>query len=328
MSNRKWSLGLVFLVLIFGYVLIRFFAASTRVDDLVQRIGRGQDVSTSAKHVVLIAQELDNPFWREMEQGAVEAAAKQGMKIDYMGPIRIDAAEQTKLLEKAVAAQPDAILVQGIHDAKYDQWIDKAVERGIPVLTVDADEADSRRLAYVGTDNLEAGKQLGRFLVKDAAEGAVIGVIIGSELADNQRLRLEGFRSVISTAPNFRIIDVRSSNISRVGAAKQAEAMLKEHAGMNVIVGFSALDAPGIVEGMQAAGRKNVRVYGFDDLEATRKGIAEGRIRATVVQQPAEIGSEAVAQLSRLFKGEKLPRQRYIPTAIWDAEALKSGGEG
>ncbi|MCJ8012946.1 substrate-binding domain-containing protein [Paenibacillus sp. KQZ6P-2] len=325
MSNRKWSFGLIALVLIFGYVLIRFFDSTTKVDDLVQRMEHDKTSASPAKHIVLIAQELDNPFWREMEQGADQAADKLGMKIDYMGPIRIDPSEQMRLLEKSIAAKPDAILVQGIGNPEYDQLIGKAVDQGIPVLTVDADEPGSRRLAYVGTDNRKAGEQLGELVVKNEARNGQIGVIIGSE-ADNQRLRLEGFRSVISAAPGFQIIDVRSSNISRIGAAEQAEAMLKQHPDISTIVGFSALDAAGIVEGVTAAGQEDVSVYGFDDLEVTRKGISEGDIKASVVQQPGEIGAKAVYLLDQWFKGEKLSTPYFIPTNIMDGEHMQAGG--
>lgn len=328
MSNRKWSIGLIVLVLIFGYVLIRFFASKTEVDDWVQRMEQDKTPASSAKHIVLIAQELDNPFWREMERGAVQAAEKLGMKIDYMGPIRIDPSEQLRLLEKSIAARPDAILVQGIDNPEYDRLIGKATDQGIPVLTVDADEPGSPRLAYVGTDNRKAGEQMGKLVVHSAAGNGRIGVIIGSELADNQQQRLEGFRSAISAVPGLQIIDVRSSNISRIGAAQQAEKMLRQHKDITTIVGFSALDAAGIVEGVTAAGREGVSVYGFDDLDVTRKGIAEGVIRASVMQQPGEIGAESIDLLNRWFKGEKLSAHYYIPTNILDKEHMGTGGDG
>lgn len=325
MSNRKWSFGLIAVVFIFGYVLVRFFASTTQVDDLIHRMELNVAAAPPAKHIVLIAQELDNPFWRELELGADEAADKLGMKIDYMGPIRIDPSEQSRLLEKAIAAKPDGILVQGVGTADYDRLIGKAIDQGIPVLTVDADEPESRRLAYVGTDNREAGKRMGELVAGSRGSGR-IGVIIGSEHADNQRQRLEGFKSFVSKVPGYQIVDVRSSNISRIGAAKQAEAMLRQHGEIGMIVGFSALDAGGILEGIKAAGKEGVRVYGFDDLEATRKGIAAGDIEASVVQQPREIGAQAVRLLDQWFRGEQLPARQFISTSILDRKPMQSGG--
>jgi ribose transport system substrate-binding protein len=322
-SNKTWTWGLLSIFLVFCYFLFQFLSSTLKIDDLVRQMEQSKAADKPIKHVVLIAQELDNPFWRTVEKGAKEAAVQLGMKIDYMGPIRINPSEQTNLLEKSIAARPDAILVQGIKEQKYDLLISKAIDQGIPVITVDADEPGSRRLAYVGTDNREAGKRMGELVVKDAGAKGHIGVIIGSELADNQQLRLEGFRSVILNTPGFEIVAVRSSNISRIQAARQTEAILNQYASIQTIVGFSSLDAAGIVEGIKATNRADVRVFGFDDLEETKQGIAHGAIVASVVQQPKEIGSKSVYLLEEFFRGQSFPVKHFTTTDILDGKHLK-----
>ncbi|GGG17393.1 substrate-binding domain-containing protein [Paenibacillus aceti] len=326
MSNRRWLIGLIVLVVGLGYILSQFILSTMKINELVQQIGHSNAETAQVKYVVLISQELDNPFWREMEKGAEAAADRLGIKLGYIGPIRSNPAEQIRLLEKAITARPDAILVQGMADPGYDQLISAAADQGIPVLTVDADEPESRRLAYVGTDNRAAGEQLGRLVLQDASSNGRIGVIIGSELADNQRLRLEGFRSIIAASPDHEIVDIRSSNISHIGAAQQTKDMLSQDGDIGMIVGFSSLDAGGIVEGIKAAHKEGVRVYGFDDLEITRQGIARGEIIASIVQQPREIGAKSIEWLSSFFNGEKLSDRYYIPTYILEQEASAVGG--
>jgi ribose transport system substrate-binding protein len=324
MSNKKWIAGLTGIVLIFCYFLFQLLSSTYKIDHLVGQMEQSKVENKGVKHVVLIAQEIDNPFWRTVEMGAKEAAAQLGMKIDYIGPIRINPAEQMNLLEKSIAAKPDAIFVQGIKEPRYDLLISKAIDQGIPVITVDADEPASRRLAYVGTDNWEAGKRMGELVVKDAGGKGRIGVIIGSELADNQQLRLEGFRSVIRNTPGFEIVAVRSSNISRIQAAKQTEAMLNQYASVQTMVGFSSLDAVGIVEGLKAANRADISVYGFDDLEETKMGIAQGAIVASIVQQPKEIGFKSVYLLAEIFKKGAIPVQHFTTTDILDRNHLNA----
>ncbi|MDQ6422027.1 substrate-binding domain-containing protein [Paenibacillus sp. LHD-117] len=324
MPIKKRTVGLISLLLVFCYFLFQFLSSTYRIDRLVGQMEQSKAEDKGIKHVVLIAQELDNPFWRMVEMGANEAAAQLGMKIDYMGPNRINPAEQMNLLKKTIAAGPDAIIVQGITEPQYDQLIGKAIDQGIPVIAVDADEPASRRLAYVGTDNREAGKRMGELVVKEAGGKGRIGVMIGSELADNQQLRLEGFRSIITNTPGFEIVDVRSSNISRIEAAKQTEAMLSQYADIQTMVGFSSLDAVGIVEGLKAANRADVSVYGFDDLEETKMGIAEGEIQASIVQQPKEIGIQSVNLLAEIFKGGTIPVQHFTATDILDRNYLNA----
>lgn len=324
MRHKSWTLGLLSLFLIFCYVMFQFLTSTLKMDYFVRQMVQDSEEEKPFKHVVLIAQELDNPFWRTVEKGANEAAARLGMKIDYLGPIRINPAEQTNLLEKSIAAKPDALLVQGIKESQYDLLIGKAMDQGIPVITLDADESTSRRLTYVGTDNREAGRRMGELVVKAANGKGRIGVIMGSELAENQQQRLEGFRSALANIPHFEIIAIRASNISRFQAAKHTEAMLKQYPSIQTMVGFSSLDAAGIVEGVKAVHREGTIVFGFDDVEATRQGIAQGAIQASVVQQPKEIGAQSVHMLDAYFQGNPLPSQQFTGTYILDAANLSS----
>lgn len=317
MSKRIWVVGLIILIGIFGYILTQFLSSTLAIERLINQledeaeINQNQNQNQPVKHVVLIAQELDNPFWRTVEQGAKEAASQLGMEIEYTGPIRIHPEGQIKLLEKAIASKPDAILAQGMNDSQFNKLTGKAIDQGIPVVAVDSDAPNSRRLAYVGTDNLEAGRQMGELVVKDANRKGKIGIIIGSEFADNQKLRLEGFLSVIRDRPGFGVADIRSSNISRIEAASEAKAILSRHPDISVMIGFSAWDAVGIVEGLQAQQHGEISVFGFDDVEATRRAIARGDITASIVQQPKAIGYEAVALLQRIFEGKSYPLQQY-----------------
>ncbi|NQX61679.1 substrate-binding domain-containing protein [Paenibacillus qinlingensis] len=323
MRNKGWTFGLLGLFLVFCYVMLQFLISTMHIGQLVGQMEPHSEAEKPLfKHIVLIAQELDNPFWRTVEKGASEAAASRGMKIDYLGPIRINPEEQMSLLEKSIAAKPDALLVQGIKEPQYDLLISKAIDQGIPVITLDADEPNSRRLTYVGTDNREAGRRMGELVAGAATGKGRIGVIIGSEQAENQQQRLEGFRDGIADMPHFEIIDIRSSHISRIQAAKQAEAMLKQYPAIQTMVGFSSLDAAGIAEGVKAAHRDGTLVFGFDDVAATKQGISQGSIKASIVQQPYEIGSLAVQLLASHFLGSALPPQEVTGTYILDATTL------
>lgn len=170
MSNHKWTLGLVGILLVFCYFLYQFLANTLIIDRLVHQMEPGKPANNSLKHLILISQELDNPYWRSVEQGAKEAVDKLGMELEYRGPVRNNLLEQMKIIEKSIAAKPDALIVQGINDPQFNVWISKAKAQGIAVITVDTDVPESRRLAYVGTDNIEAGKRIGELSVKDAGE--------------------------------------------------------------------------------------------------------------------------------------------------------------
>lgn len=325
MSNRKWNLGLLLLFAVLVVLLLQFLFSALRIRDLAKPLEPGKPGGARPRHIVLIPQELDNPFWRSIEQGAREASRQYGMELEYTGPFRINPAEQIKLLEKAIAAKADAIVLQGIGDPRYRAWIDQAADRGIPVIAVDTDEPRSRRLAYVGTDNSEAGKRMGELVASASGGSGTIGVLIGSEAA-NQRLRLKGFRSVIDRYPKLNIAEVRTSKISRLQAAEQAADMLLRHPQIGFLVGFSALDGPGMLDALGRIRPDRLRVFAFDDLPETTEGIRRCRIASTVVQQPRQMGYDAVSLLHEYFRGKMPQPQHYTATTVLDRSALGIGG--
>lgn len=323
MSDKKWALALAVLFMAFIYLLVQFMMSNYKNQALVQRLIENETNPRSRPHVMLISQELDNPYWRTVEKGARDAADQLGIALEYVGPLRLNQDEQTKLLEKAIAAKVDAILLQGVRSIAYSRLINKAVEQGIPVITVDTDSPDSKRIAYVGSDNIASGARLGR-LVKDTHTGpGKIGIILGSNLAENQMLRLEGFRSVISTQRDLQIVDIRASNLSRIEAAQKTAEMLFMHADINIIVGLSELDAGGILQAVRNSGLEGkIDIFGFDDSEGTKEALQRGEIRATIVQKPYQMGHEALSLLHLVLQGEHPAGNHYTSYEVLSAPPL------
>lgn len=310
MNKQKWTIALVLLFLIFLYLLSHFAYSYVKISNIVSKVADSLQAKTFAKHhIVLISQELDNPLWRTIEHGAEEEAKNYNMDLEYTGPLRLNQSEQMKLLDKTIASKVDGILVQGIESAEYRSLIEKAVGRGIPVITVDTDTPGSKRITYVGTDNVSAGKKLGEVVIKSTQGSGGppklrIGVIIGSHDAANQEERLKGFLSIVQTKANYEVVNVGVSNISRIQATQTAEKMLKDDPGINLMVGTSALDAVGILQAVKSLDMLNrVKIFGFDDLEETKMAISKGEIEATIIEKPEEMGREAIKELHSYFEG-------------------------
>ncbi|MFC0211046.1 sugar-binding protein [Paenibacillus chartarius] len=326
MNDRRGTMALSALGLLFLFLLGQFGYSYLKISEIVSELAdAGQQSKAYRHHVVLISQELDNPFWRTIGKAAEEAAKDYNMELEYVGPFRLNPMEQTKLLDKMIASRVDGILVQGVDTDEYKRLINKAIERHIPVITVDTDSPDSSRLTYVGTDNRASGHKLGEVVIESlrkepgAAMRNRIGVIIGSAEAANQQQRLEGFKAAVGAEPYMPIAGVAVSNISRIQAAQAAESLLREHPDINVMVGLSALDAVGILQAVKVLGMQDrVRIFGFDDLEETKAAIAKGEIVATVIQKPEEMGREAVRQLHAYFGSGELAPYHFTSHEVLD----------
>lgn len=312
MVKRFLTIVLIAIVAVF---LTRFVAAVVQIDSFAAQLNGSYNNELEKKHVIFIAQQYDNPFWKQMEQGAQAIANQYNMEIQYIGPSTNNVQEQLQLLQKAIASLPDAIIAQGIEEPQYIDLIASASELDIPVVTVDMDASQSKRIAYIGTDHQLAGQQMAQLVLQQVNSKAQIGVIIGSTQA-SQILRLEAFQEKIATQPLIEIVDIRSSNISKLEAAKQTVEMMNTYPNISIIVGFSGLDAIGIVEGLQSMEKNNVTVYGFDNLSTTAQLLSQGLIRASIVQQPAEIGRQAIITLNSYFNQNTIQTKQYITTTV------------
>lgn len=327
MTNKRWTISLILLFFLFLYVLFHFVIATKKIEQTVEQLQQTAQPAKPLPHFVLISQEFDNPYWRKVEQGAKEAAKKYHVNIEYIGPLRTNIDEQAKLLEKAIASRVDGIIVQSLNDARFTPLINKAIARNIPVITIDTDAPMSRRLAYVGTNNFEAGQLLGKAVASRVTGKKKIGVIIGSDTSENQRLRLQGFQSIIAQHPSLSIVTVSVSNISRFQASIQAGKMLRTYPDISVMVGTSALDAIGILMATENLDRSDVQIFGFDDVEETLQAIEQGKIVATVIQKPYDMGFSAVKLMVEHLSGKQIEKEHFTATEIVDKTNVEREGK-
>lgn len=325
MKDKKWLIAITLCILVLAYLFIGFARYSGKAGSIVKELQGNPNNGQHRYHIVLIEQERYHPYWEMVEKGAEQAAKNYGIDIEFTGPVRNNMEEQLSLMEKAIAARVDAIIVQGLNDEKFTPVINKAVKRGIPVITIDTDAPKSKRLAYVGTDNVAAGERLGKLVVETSGGSGNIGVIIGSELAENQLQRLEGLKKVVERYPNLKVVDVRTSNISHMEAIQQAANMLRMHPEINIVVGTSSTDALGVLQAAKSLKINDLTIIGFDNQKEMLSAIRRGEIKATVAQQPYLMGSTAVRLVYEHFQGKALRSEYFTGVKVLDRSNAQEG---
>src|SRR5437899_5873952 len=111
---------------------------------------------------VLVTAKINLPYWQEAQAGFRDAAQMLGVKAEFAGPTSYAPNEELEAFQKAVAQRPAGIVVSPTRPELFKAAIDSTVQQGIPVICVDADAPDSRRILFVGTDNFKAGIESGR----------------------------------------------------------------------------------------------------------------------------------------------------------------------
>lgn len=270
--------------------------------------------------LVLVAPQRDHPFWLQVHAGARAAAERLGASVELHGPRRAAVEDQVQLLDMATAAQVEGIITAGIPDPRVAAAIARAVDRGIPVITVDTD-LPGRRLAYVGSDNAAAGRLAAAELVRATDGRAAVGVVRGLSGPEEEDQRLAGLRAGLAAAPGIRIVAVAASALDRTRAGERALQILREHPEVTVLVGTTALDALGAAQGVAAAGAGRILILGWDPLPDAGELLARGTLHAVVEQAPAEMGARAVELLEGFLRRDVRPGP-----VVYTPVSLRQGG--
>lgn len=175
----------------------------------------GTKASGKSEYVFgVIAKSQANPVFQAARTGAEDAAkelsAKHGVKVtvNWRTPNTEDAQKQAQFIEQLVAQGVNGITVSCTDAAILTGAIDDAVNKGVYVATFDSDAPASKRFAYYGINDEEAGRAVARELIKVMGETGVVAILAGNQSAPNLQTRVRGVREEISKHPGVTIKDV------------------------------------------------------------------------------------------------------------------------
>ncbi len=209
------------------------------------------------------------------------------------------------------------------------------------LFTSDSDAPNSKRAVYIGTDNTAAGEQAGQLIKQALPDGGEIMLFVGNLDNNNAKERITGIKRALEGS-KIEIIDIRTDEGDVVKAKRNVEDTLTKYPEIDGLMGLYAYNPPQIVEAVRAAGKQGqVAVVGFDEDPLTLRGITDGIVYATVVQQPFEFGYQSMKLLARYIEGDKsfIPENKLIivPTRVINKDnvaefrdelkALLSGGK-
>lgn len=256
-------------------------------------------------------------FWSFARAGCNAAAKELGnVDVDFRITASGGSAEQTTILNDLVAKGVDGIAVSVDDPDNQTAFLNKVAGQTL-LITTDSDAPKSKRLAYIGTDNVAAGVQVGNMIKECLPNGGKIMLFVGHSDAQNAIERAGGIKKALAGS-NIKIIDTRTDNTDPVLAQKNAEDTLVKYPDIGCLVGLWNYNGPAILNAVRDAGKVGkVKIVCFDDEADTLSGIASGAIYGTVVQNPFEFGKRAVTLMDKYLSGDTNAfgaDKIYIPT--------------
>jgi ribose transport system substrate-binding protein len=257
---------------------------------------------TNKEIYYLISAHTVLPYWQTAAAGFKQAATQYKVTARVVGPESYDPQAELTELQNAIAAKPTGILISVADAAVLQPGIDAAINAGIPVITIDSDAAKSRRLYFIGTNNLEAGRLGGRRVIEKLnGKGNVVFFTISGQ--PNTEERLKGFKDVFASKPDIKIVDVVDiKGDARAAFDKTQELMALT--GPKKIDAFVCLESASGKPVSDAVMRSNTNdrlVVAWDVDQDTLDGIKTGSIDSTVAQKPFTMGYIGLKALDEIF---------------------------
>ena len=258
-------------------------------------------------------------FWKAAEAGMKKAQGElPDYTLEFKYPDQSSVANQQALMDNLATAGVKAIMVSAV-DPKATDVLDK-IAGETALFTTDSDAPNSKRIAYIGSSNVDAGKQAAEIAKKAMPNGAKCMGFVGLLDAANYKERAQGFTEGLA-GTNITLVDTKGDGIDQTRAKANVSDVLAANPDINCMVGFYSYNTPRIYEALKDAGKLGqITVVGFDDDPITLGGIKEGNIAGTVVQQPFEWAYQGFKLMAAYLKGDKsgIPAngQLIVPTKI------------
>ncbi|MBS1866884.1 MAG: substrate-binding domain-containing protein [Acidobacteria bacterium] len=235
---------------------------------------------------VLIAANVKLPYWQEAEAGLRDVSQQLGVRAEMVGPESFDPQEQLRAFQKTVGENPSGILISVSRTDLFQDAINAAVASGIPVITIDSDAPDSKRVTFVGTDNFRAGQESGKRIAEILhGKGNIVLVTIPGQLNLDERAR--GVNEALKKYPGVKVVQTLDDNGDPRVANDSISALIKGKAAFEGVLCLEASGGSGVAEALHRLDLQGkIPVVAFDKDPATLDWIDRGAITATITQKP------------------------------------------
>ena len=268
----------------------RWVGAAAGAFAVLSLSGCGAPAHEPTEKYILVAANIKLPYWQTVVSGLNRAASEMKVKSELDGPDTYDPQGEHSDFQRAVAQKPSGIMVSAADAKVLGPDIDAALAQGIPVITVDSDAPNSKRLLFVGTDNFNAGS-LGGQLVAKLLNGKGTVAIFTMTPQANLNERLQGYQSVFQAHPGIKVSQIVDIKGDAPTAFDNARQILESKNKVDAIVCLEAIACPEVGE---VVNRENlagkVAIVAMDTDQRTMDWIQKGVISATIAQKPFTMG--------------------------------------
>ena len=250
-------------------------------------------------------------FWNIAEKGVRKAEKDLGIKADVFRPMKTEVSEQQRFIEDILVQGFDGMAICAINPDAMTPLLDRVAGK-MPVVVHDSDAPKSQRKAFVGTNNVEAGRLAGQAAIAALKQAGItkgkVGMFVGRIDMQNSIDRKQGIDETLGKQPGIEILPIFLDGADRTKAKKNVEDALARYPDLVMVIGLWSYNGPAMVDAVRNSTRaKKPMVVAFDEEEETLKAVEDGTIFATIVQKPFEFGYQSMKALKDVKDGKTIP---------------------
>lgn len=275
-------------------------------------------ISKPRYHFYFIGQNSIDPFWNEVKTGVEKAAKDSNVVVEFNVPRFNNPQEELKFMDIALISKVDGIITHVPNDVGFTEAIDKAYRQAIPTITIENDDAESNRYAFVGTNSFVLGKEAAKLLIEATGGKANIAIISNGELEQDSiehNLKMNGFISTLKDYPDMKVVRTYTSKMGILSAEEITQTIVESKDEINAIFTSSLADTLGSAQLIVDRNRVGkIALVGYGNSEEILRYIDKEIIYGTVASDPFRMGYESVKALVSVKEGKSVPT--YIDTEV------------
>jgi ABC-type sugar transport system substrate-binding protein len=281
----------------------------------------GSPAATSSEKVTvaMMPKLIGIDYFNACEKGAKEAAAELGdVDLLFDGPTEDKVDEQIKLIDTWIAQGVDAIAVACNDPVAISPALKKAKEKGIHVLTydADADAAASGRTFFVNQSSADAIAQaLVDEMAAQTGSAGEYAIVTSSLTAPNQNdwmKRMERYRG--QKYPRMKVVTVKPSQEDQQLAFQVTQSILKAYPKVKGVWAISSVAFPGAADAVHKAGASGkVAVVGLSTPSSMKEFVDRGTVKTVILWNPVDLGYLTVHAARSLANGGLKPGATVFP---------------
>lgn len=288
------------------------------------------ETTTAGKKFVIgfVPRAFVSPYFITMGDSVNAAAAEAGIEVQTLAPVdQKDIEGQINMIEDLTQKGVDMLAV-ALNDPKAAvPSLLEAQKKGIPIVVVDTliSLGGIEVLSLVGSSHEDGGTMLGKYLVELLDEKGKIAIIEGVSGQDANEYRLKGMRSVLDQYPDIKIVASQPGNWDRSQAMAVMENYIQAKLNPDVVFCLNDGMAIGAIKALEDAGMTGkIKIVGYNGDAEALTAVKEGKLQATILQQPAEIGKTIVkiAQMIRDGKEKEVEPIISIPIILLTSDNI------